>query len=205
MDRKTRKKVFDPFFSTKRLGRGLGLSAVAGIARGHRGAISVESEPGVGTVFSLLFPQGKDAMKMVENESGEEKNETASNTNAVTSDHVLVIDDQENVLEAAVDILALEEIPVITAAGGQAGVRAYREHEAKIGLVILDLSMPEMDGYETYAALRQINPDVTVILSSGYDEKEVSRRFNGGGLVGFLKKPYNLVTLIETVKQHMRY
>jgi PAS domain S-box-containing protein len=205
MDRKTRKKVFDPFFSTKRLGRGLGLSAVAGIARGHRGAISVESEPGVGTVFSLLFPQGKDAMKMVENESGEEKNETASNTNAVTSDHVLVIDDQENVLEAAVDILALEEIPVITAAGGQAGVRAYREHEAKIGLVILDLSMPEMDGYETFAALRQINPDVTVILSSGYDEKEVSRRFNGGGLVGFLKKPYNLVTLIETVKQHMRY
>jgi CheY-like chemotaxis protein len=65
--------------------------------------------------------------------------------------------------------------------------------------------MPEMDGYETFEVLRQINPNVAVILSSGYDEKEVSRRFDGGGLVGFLKKPYNLITLIETVKQHMSY
>ena len=94
-------------------------------------------------------------------------------------------------------------LAVITAVGGQAGVEAYQEHWQKIGLVVLDLSMPGMDGNETFQALSEINPDVAVILSSGYDENEVTRRFGEKGLVGFLKKPYNLASLINTVQQHM--
>ena len=117
--------------------------------------------------------------------------------------HLLVIDDQETVCEAVIDILDLENIPVITALSGQAGLDVYREHQAEIGLVLLDLSMPDMNGYETYQALRQVNPQVRVVLSSGYDEKAVLHQFDKEGLVGFLKKPYNLRALIKTVKQHM--
>ena len=117
--------------------------------------------------------------------------------------HVLVIDDQETVCEAVTDILDLESIPVLTALSGQAGVETYKEHRSQIGLVLLDLSMPGMNGHETYQALCKINPHVPVILSSGYDEQEILQRFNGSGLVGFLKKPYNLSVLIKTVKQHL--
>lgn len=203
MDKKTKAKIFDPFFSTKRVGRGLGLSAVAGIVRGHRGAIIVDSNSGEGTTFSLLFPEGKNTMNLNENEKFQERKPQPAKPASINANHVLVIDDQENVLEAAVDILDLADIPVITALGGQAGVNAYQEHWQKIALVILDLSMPGMDGNETFQALCQINPNVAVILSSGYDEKEVSRRFDEQVLVGFLKKPYNLTSLINTVQQHM--
>ncbi|MEJ2748128.1 MAG: response regulator [Anaerolineae bacterium] len=119
------------------------------------------------------------------------------------ADHVLVIDDQETVCEAVVDILALENIPVITALEGEAGVEIYRARQAEIGLVLLDLIMPGMDGHETLQALHEINPDVAVVLSSGYDEAVISQKIDKRRLVGFLKKPYNLKVLIETVTQHL--
>ncbi len=134
--------------------------------------------------------------------SDSENNKTPDPASA-SARHVLVIDDQDTVCEAVVDILDLESIPVITALSGQEGIDIYCKRQADIGLVLLDLSMPGMNGHETYEGLHKINPQVPVIVSSGYDEKEVLRRFGGTGLVGFLKKPYNLVALLETVKQHM--
>lgn len=199
MDAGTKAKVFEPFFSTKALGRGLGLAAVLGIVRGHQGGICIESELGNGTVCRLLFPVS-DAAAV----EADEREETAvSLAPTVTTGHVLIIDDEEGVCEAVTDILEMADIPVFTALDGAEGLETYRSHMAEIGLVLLDLSMPGMNGEETYRALRQINPQVQVILSSGYDEQEVFRRFNDLGLGGFLQKPYNLNTLIETVKRHM--
>lgn len=136
-------------------------------------------------------------------EQGSNNKEDATDPISPSGRYVLVIDDQETVGEAVTDILDLENIPVFTALSGQAGIDIYREHQAKIGLVLLDLSMPGMNGYETYRALRQLSSQVPVILSSGYDEKAMLQRFDKTELVGFLKKPYNLGALIETVKQHM--
>lgn len=130
-------------------------------------------------------------------------NENNKTPDSALARYVLVIDDQDTVCDAVVDILDLESIPVITALSGQEGIDIYCERQADIGLVLLDLSMPGMNGHETYEGLHKINAQVPVIVSSGYDEQEVLRRFNGTGLVGFLKKPYNLVALLETVKQHM--
>jgi DNA-binding NtrC family response regulator len=142
-------------------------------------------------------------MGHTDEKGSESKNKNTTGPLSSPASHVLVIDDQETVCEAVIDILDLENIPVITALSGQAGINIYRERQADIGLVLLDLSMPGMNGLETYKGLYKINPQVLVILSSGYDKEEVLRRFDGTGLVGFLKKPYNLRALIETVKQHM--
>jgi CheY-like chemotaxis protein len=132
-----------------------------------------------------------------------DRNKEMANQNLSSARHVLVIDDQETVCEAAQDILDLENIPVIAALSGQAGIDVYRERQPEIGLVLLDLSMPGMNGFETFQALRQINPQVPIILSSGYDEKEVLPQLAETELVGFLKKPYNFEALINAVKQHM--
>lgn len=141
-------------------------------------------------------------MSIADNLEREDRNIDLAHSSSNSAKHVLVIDDQETVCEAVIDILDLEDIPVIAALSGQAGLAAYRERQAEIGLVLLDLSMPDMNGYETYQALRQVNPQVRIVLSSGYDEEAVLRQFEEG-LVGFLKKPYNLGALIKTVKQHM--
>ena len=200
MDPETRLKVFEPFFTTKALGRGLGLAAVLGIVRGHRGAVRIETKPDDGTVFKFLLPMC-DAPVLAVAEDG--RKTAVSPPTTASAGHLLVIDDEKGVCEAVTDILELTGIPVLTALNGPTGLDIYRKHIDKISLILLDLSMPGMNGEETYQALRQINPQVQVVLSSGYDEQEVFRRFNNSGFAGFLQKPYNLVTLIETVKQHM--
>lgn len=142
-------------------------------------------------------------MAHTDEEGSKGKKENVAGSRSPLGRYVLVIDDQETVCEAVADILDLENIPVIMALSGQAGIDIYRERQADVGLILLDLSMPGMNGFETYKDLSKINPQAPVIFSSGYDEEDALRRFDGTGLVGFLKKPYNLRALIETVKQHM--
>lgn len=205
IDAQTKAKLFEPFFSTKQLGRGLGLPAVVGIIRGHQGAISVSSQPGQGTTFSVLFPES-DAM--LEDDPKEENTNWGTAVPPIKKSadmpYVLVIDDQEAVCEAVVDILDMENIPVIKALSGQEGIKKYQEHQKNIGLVLLDLSMPGMDGNETFKVLRQIDPESPIILSSGYDEQNVYHKFGEMGVLGFLQKPYNLTDLLATVKHHFR-
>ena len=116
---------------------------------------------------------------------------------------VLVIDDEEPVRDAVSDILDLEGLPVLTAPDGRAGIDLYRQRQADIGLVLLDLSMPGLNGEETFRELRLINARVRVLLSSGYSQDEVAARFTGQNEVGFIQKPYDAEQLVKEVKRYL--
>jgi CheY-like chemotaxis protein len=194
MDEATLNRIFDPFYSTKGTGRGLGLAAVLGIVRGHNGSLRAESQAGEGTSFQFLFPAG---------DAEQPDEETAESPAQPRRDTVLIIDDEKQVREAISDILDLKEIPSLAAANGQNGVALYEAQQEKIGLVILDLSMPGMSGIETFEALREFDPSAKIILSSGYTEGEVLQKMAGTRPTGFLQKPYRLETVLNTVEKFL--
>jgi CheY-like chemotaxis protein len=184
--------IFDPFFTTKEQGRGLGLAAVLGIVRGHKAGLAVRGNSRGGTTFEVLFPVS--AGKIAGSPRSGQQMEGGA---------VLVIDDEEIVREAVTDILALEDIDVLSAEDGYQGVALYRAYSSDVQLILLDLSMPGLSGEETYHQLRELNPDVRIILSSGYSAGEVARQFQEDGPAGFLQKPYSVTTLVEEVRRHL--
>ncbi len=194
MDAETLDRIFDPFYTTKFTGRGLGLAAVLGIVRGHQGGLHVESQPNVGTTFEIVFPVSSTQIAAPSEESVDY---------SAASGVVLVIDDEAPVLEAVQDILELQGIETLTAANGRLGVQTYQAHQDRIDLVLLDWSMPEMNGAETLEALVAINPDVRVILTSGYSETEIADKSHFEQLAGYLQKPYSLATLTDEISRHL--
>ncbi|MFN8489562.1 MAG: response regulator [Caldilineaceae bacterium] len=193
MDAKTLNRIFDPFFSTKQHGHGLGLSATLGIIRTHHGGIHVQSQPGVGTTFTILFPISAAPLQAPTQPTA------AITPQPYKAKRVLVIDDEAAIREAVVDILEMSQLESIAAASGAVGIEAFRQYVDQIGVVLLDMKMPGLSGEETYAALRQIDPHVKVILSSGYHESEVAKNFTKQGLVTFLQKPYNFDVLLQEI------
>ncbi|MEO0424898.1 MAG: response regulator [Pseudomonadota bacterium] len=184
MNESTRSRMFDPFYSTKRSGRGLGLAAVLGIVQGHRGAIKVYSQEGKGTTIKVLLPA---------------VDETAANPVSMPgsfewegSGTVLVVDDEPDVREVSRAILERFGLTVMVASGGVAGVEMFREHHPEIDAVLLDMTMPDMDGASVFQEIRRIDPGVRVVLTSGYNEQDAVSRFAGKGLAGFLAKPIQL-------------
>ena len=195
MDEATLARIYEPFFSTKFTGRGLGLAAVSGIVHGHKGALKVYTSPGKGSTFKVLFPA---AERLADDESQDAE---VLNAGCEGNNHtVLIVDDEDSVRSVARNTLQRRGYRTIEARDGREALEVYRRFAHEITLVLLDLTMPYLNGEEVLRELKIITPAVKVLLSSGFNEVEAIRRFTGKGLAGFLQKPYTAMRLAETIK-----
>jgi two-component system cell cycle sensor histidine kinase/response regulator CckA len=194
IDERTKQRIFEPFFTSREMGRvrGLGLASAYGIIRGHQGIINIYSEEGQGTTFNLFLPSTeKPAVK-----------ETVPPRGLLEgTETILFVDDEEVIIDVNREILETLGYKVVAARSGQEAVDVYRRLRDKIDLVILDMIMPEMDGEATYDSLKQVNPEVRVILSSGYSKNEQAKAILEKGCQAFIQKPFSISDLSMTIRQ----
>jgi two-component system cell cycle sensor histidine kinase/response regulator CckA len=196
MKPETLARIFEPFYSTKNSGRGLGLAAMRGVVRAHRGGVRVESTPGQGTLFTLAFPVLDVSAPAVPATTGE----TCPGREAT----VLVIDDEFDVRDVIQDILTTHGFRVLTAENGRRGIEVFRQHADVVDIVLLDMKMPDLGGREVYRELRRIRPDARVIVISGYSDEIDPLRFGEPLPAAFLGKPFIIETMIERIRAVLR-
>jgi two-component system cell cycle sensor histidine kinase/response regulator CckA len=193
MDAETVARIFDPFFTTKFTGRGLGLAAVAGIVRGHRGAVEIDSEIGRGTVIRVLFPVTTRQLVPSIQHTSEADSLRVNGT-------ALVVDDDQGVRDLIEEVLTRAGLDVITATDGPEAIELFRRHAAEISVVLLDRTMPSANGPEVVDALSTIDSRVRVVLVSGYSQERATEELVDRKLAGFLKKPFTPEDLVEIVR-----
>ncbi len=197
MDPETKDRIFDPFFTTKEVGKGtgLGLAMVYGIVENHDGHIVCYSEVGKGTVFKIFFPSYKEVEKMRGDWDVVEEDDFPRG-----SETVLVIDDEECVRKLSVDLLSNHGYRVLTARDGAEGIQIYTEHQGEIDLVILDFIMPGMGGDKCLEKLLRMDPDVKVIIASGFAMNRALKKVLENGAKGFINKPFSLKNLLQIIR-----
>ncbi len=194
MDADTQARIFEPFFTTKFTGRGLGLSAVLGIVRTHKGALKLVSELGKGTTFKVFFPAFHQFV------SSDQSVAPSVSVDTSKKGTVLMVDDEVMLLTLGRKMLERMGFAVLTAADGHEALELYRERKHEIDLVILDMTMPNMGGHEAFVELTRIDPDVRVIIASGHTAKDVSACFKERSPAGYLQKPFTLGKLRELIE-----
>jgi PAS domain S-box-containing protein len=196
MDFKTVERIFDPFFTTKFAGRGLGMSAVLGIVRGHRGIISVHSTLGSGTVFKVLFP----VKELTKSGPAPQKGDLVSVTDWRGSGTVLLADDEEAVRIMAKQMLEHLGFTVLVASDGRESLELFRAHADEVVCLLLDFTMPYLDGLEVLREIRHIRPRMKAVLCSGYSHKDFAHLADQGP-IGFLQKPYGMAALKQKLQE----
>jgi signal transduction histidine kinase len=193
MDRGTLSRIFDPFFTTKFAGRGLGLAAVLGIVRGHKGVIRATSQPGQGTSVKVFFPALDQSATPPELLLKPARAPSAPGA-------VLLVDDEEAVRSVAQRVMTRAGYTVVPAEDGARAVALVREQPGRFSVVLLDLTMPRMDGEEAFRQMRALRPDLPIVIMSGFNEQDTAQRFAGQGLTGFISKPFTSAMLVSKLQ-----
>jgi CheY-like chemotaxis protein len=188
-------KIFEPFYTTKFTGRGLGLAAVLGIIRSHRGGLIVRSGVGKGSIFALFFP----ATATTQAEKPAVLGQTALPWRR--TGHILVVDDEDHVLRVAEKMLKTAGMTVETAHDGYEALDFFRANPEGFELVLLDMTMPRLSGEETLHLLREIRPGIRVLFMSGYNRREFVDSLPGRATLGFMQKPFTL----ESLREHLQF
>jgi CheY-like chemotaxis protein len=194
MDKQTQSRIFEPFFTTKEMGRGtgLGLASVYGIVKAHGGYIDVASKKAAGTQFTVYFPATRQKVF-----------KTVKNINKMPKKigTILLVDDEEDILQIGAKVLQNFDYKVFEAKNGPEAIELYAENKDKIDLIILDLVMPDMNGSEVYDRLKDINPDVRVLLCSGYSIEGRAKEIIDRGCNDFIQKPFTYKKLTEKLDE----
>jgi len=195
IDKEIQERIFEPFFTTKEMGRGtgLGLASVYGVIKNHEGYINVYSEADQGTTFTIYLPASRKKVK--------KELEKTVPTMAMGTGTILLIDDEEMIIKVGKELLQELGYDVMTASSGMDAIELYKKNADQIDMVIMDMIMPGMGGGETFDRLKRINPDIRVLLSSGYSINGQASKILARGCDGFIQKPFNLVQLSDKIKQ----
>jgi CheY-like chemotaxis protein len=196
MDKKTLKRIFEPFFTTRHMGTGtgLGLASAYGIIKNHKGIINCYSELGHGTTFNIYLPISLSEAKTIEDK------EISLNA-SLGNETILLVDDEKVVAQGCRQVIEALGSEVFVALGGKEAIKIYKEKQEKIDLVVLDMIMPNMSGSETYDRLKEINPEIKVLLSSGYSIRGQATDILKRGCNGFIQKPFNMEQLSHKIRE----
>jgi signal transduction histidine kinase len=194
MDDETKRRIFEPFYTTKFVGRGLGMSAVLGILTSHKGALQLFSQPGKGTTFKVYLPV------QISEAEVEEALQQANLSPWRGSGTILLVEDEEQILRVAKDLLEELRFKVIEASNGREALELYLKNATEIDLVLTDIGMPVMDGYELFRELKKINPKLPIVISSGFGDTVVSTRIAPEEIAGLISKPYKFEKLREVLR-----